>query len=254
MRLLFQPAEEIGLGALAVIDDRALDGVDEAIMAHVFSGLPFGTAALREAAMLVGADMFELIVDGGGGHAGLAHETRDAVFAAAQLVIALQTITSRETSPRETLLLAVASVAGGTAANVVASQVTLRGTLRWLDNTVRDRALSRMDQIAAGVCAALRVSYRLEVTATIPVLRSAPEPTATLRAAADSAGVNVVDPGVLPVSDDFSHIAQRVPAAFVAIGAGGPGCGAHHAPDFDIDERAIGLTAEFLTRAALARL
>jgi hypothetical protein len=67
-----------------VSDDRALDGVDEAIMAHIFSGLPFGTAALREAAMLVGADMFELIVDGGGGHAGLAHETRDAVFAAAR--------------------------------------------------------------------------------------------------------------------------------------------------------------------------
>jgi metal-dependent amidase/aminoacylase/carboxypeptidase family protein len=74
-----------------------------------------------------------------------------------------------------------------------------------------------------------------------------------LAAAAADAGVTVIDPGILPVSDDFSHIAERVPAAFIAIGAGGPGCGAHHAPDFDIDERAIGLATEILTRAALTR-
>lgn len=254
VRLLFQPAEEIGLGALAVIEDGALEGVDEAIMAHVFSAMPFGTVALHEGVALMGTDMFELTVDGGGGHAGLAHETRDAVFAAAQLVSALQTITARETSPRETLVLSIASIAGGTAANVVASEVTLRGTLGWLDPTVRDRALTRMDQISAGVSAALRVSYRLQVTATVSVLRCAPEPIAKLAAAAADAHVTVIDPGVLPVSDDFSHIAERVPAAFIAVGAGGVGCGAHHAPDFDIDERSIGLSADILTRAALAYL
>jgi amidohydrolase len=253
VRLLFQPAEEVGLGALAVIDDGALDGVDEAIMAHVFSAMPFGTVALHEGVALMGVDMFEITVDGGGGHAGLAHETRDAVFAAAQLVSALQTITARETSPRETLVLGVASIAGGTAANVVASEVTLRGTLRWLDITLRERALTRMDQISAGVCSALRVSHRLEVTASVPVLRCAPDPIARLAAAAAGTDVTVIDPGILPVSDDFSHFAERVRAAFIAIGAGAPGCGAHHAPDFDIDERAIGLTADVLTRAALAR-
>jgi amidohydrolase len=253
VRLLFQPAEEVGLGALAVIDDGALDGVDEAIMAHVFSAMPFGTVALHEGVALMGVDMFELTVEGGGGHAGLVHETRDAVFAAAQLVSALQTITARETSPRETMALAIASIAGGTGANIVANEVTLRGTLRWLDNTLRERALTRMDQISAGVCAALRVSYRLEVTASVPVMRCASDPIAALAAASASAEVTVIDPGILPVSDDFSHIAERVPAAFIAVGAGGPSCGAHHAPDFDIDERAIGLTADILTRAALAR-
>jgi amidohydrolase len=252
VRLLFQPAEEIGRGALAVIDDRALDGVDEALTAHVFTALPFGEVALHEGAALMGADMFELAVGGGGGHAGLAHETRDSVFAAAQLVSALQTITARETPPRETLALTVASIAGGTTANVVASEVTLRGTLRWLDAAVHKRALGRIEQISAGICAALRVSHRLELTATVPVLHCASGPTATLAAAAAGAEATVIDPGVLPVSDDFSQFAERVPAALIAIGAGGPGCGAHHAPDFDIDERAIGLTAEILTRAVLA--
>ena len=251
VRLLFQPAEEIGRGALAVIDDGALDGVDHALAAHVFSGLPFGTMALRAGVALMGADMFELTVSAGGGHAGLAHETRDAVLAAAQLITALQTITARETSRRESLALAIASIAGGTAANVVADQVTLRGTLRWLDTALRERALTRMDEISGGICSALRVSHHIAVTATVPVLQCAAVPVARVTAAA-AAGLTAIDPGVLPVSDDFAHIAERVPTAFIAIGAGAPGCGAHHAPDFDIDERAIGLTDEIPTRATLA--
>ena len=253
VRLLFQPAEETGQGAQAVIRDGALDGVDEALMAHVFSPLPFGRVALREGAALMGTDMFELAVDGGGGHAGLAHQTRDAVLAAAQLITALQTITARETSPLDSLGLTIASIAGGTAANVVADQVTVRGTLRWLDTSLRGRALARIDQISSGICSALRVSHQLEVTATVPVLQCAGDPIGRLTAAAKAANVTLIDPGVLPVSDDFARIAERVPAAFIAIGAGGPGCGAHHAPDFDIDERAIGLTTEILTRAALTR-
>jgi amidohydrolase len=254
VRLLFQPAEEIGAGALAVIEDGALDGVDEAIMAHVFSVLPFGTVALREGVALAGADFFELTVRSGGGHAALAHETRDAVFAAAQVVSALQSISARETLPRDFLVLSVASIAGGMAANVVADEVTLRGSVRWLDTTVRERALVRMDEISAGVCSALRVSHRLMVTATVPVMRCAPEPIAMLASAAASAGADVVDPGIIAVSEDFANVAERVPAAFIGVGAGGEGCGAHHAPDFDIDERAIGLTAEVFARAALARL
>ena len=254
VRLLFQPAEEVGAGALAVIEDGALDGVDEAIMAHVFSVLPFGTVTLREGVALAGADFFELTVRGGGGHAALAHETGDAVFAAAHLVSVLQSMSARETSPGDFLVLGVASIAGGTAANVVAGEVALRGSVRWLDTTVRERALARMEEISAGVCAALRVSHRLEVTATVPVMRCAPEPIATLASAAAQAGADVIDFGIIPVSEDFANVAERVPAAFIAVGAGGEGCGAHHAPDFDIDEQAIGLTAEVLARAALSRL
>ena len=253
VRLLFQPAEEVGAGALAVIADGALDGVDEAIGAHVFSPMPFGVVGTRAGEFLVGAEFFELTVEGGGGHSGIANEARNTVFAAAQLVSALQ-LAGRERAPTETLVLTIASIEGGTAANVIASKVTLRGTLRWLDPTVRDRALARMEQIATGVCAALRVNHDLRVPATLPVLRCKKEPTALLADAATSAGATVIDPGIVTVSEDFAHVAERVPAGFIAVGAGGEGCGAHHAPDFDIDERAIGLTAEILARAALARL
>jgi amidohydrolase len=82
VRLLFQPAEKVGAGALAVIADGALDGVDEAIAAHVFSPMPFGIVGTRASEFLVGADLFELTVEGGGGHSGIANEARDTEFAA----------------------------------------------------------------------------------------------------------------------------------------------------------------------------
>ena len=78
--------------------------------------------------------------------------------------------------------------------------------------------------------------------ATVPVMRCAAEPVTTLSSAAANAGANVIDPGIVPVSEDFANVAERIPTAFIAVGAGGEGCGAHHAPDFGIDERAIGLT------------
>jgi amidohydrolase len=255
VRLLFQPAEEIGRGALAVIADGALEGVDEAIAAHVLTPIPFGVVGTRVGEMLVGADFFELVLEGRGGHSGMrAHETQDTVLAAAHVLAGLQAIAARETSPSELLVLTVASIEGGTAANVVATHVTLRGTVRWLDNTVRDRALERIEQISAGVCSALRVSHDLRITATMPVLRCAEEPTRLLTDAARTAGVTMLDPGVVPASEDFAHVAERIPTGFIGVGAGGEGCGAHHAPDFDIDERAIGLTAEILAHAALTRL
>jgi amidohydrolase len=254
VRLLFQPAEEIGAGAAAAIADGALDGVDEALAAHVFSPMPFGQVGTRAGEMMVGLDLFELVVAGGGGHSGIAHQSRDAVFAAAQLVTALQSIAARETAPSDTLVLTVASIEGGTAANVVAGTVTLRGTLRWLEQPVRERALERLRQISDGVCAALRVTAELSLQATVPVLRCSESSSALLADAAAASGATVIDPGVIPASEDFARLGERVPAAFVVVGAGGEGCGAHHAPDFDIDERAIGMTAEVLARAALARL
>jgi amidohydrolase len=203
---------------------------------------------------MVGLDVFELVIEGGGGHSGIAHQSRDAVFAAAQLVSALQSIAARETAPSDTLVLTIASIDGGTAANIVAGTVTLRGTLRWLEQAVRERALERMRQIADGVSGALRVTADLRIQATVPKLRCSETSSALLADAGAAAGTTVIDPGVVPASEDFAHLADRVPAGFILVGAGGKGCGAHHAPDFDIDERAIGVTAELLARAALTRL
>jgi metal-dependent amidase/aminoacylase/carboxypeptidase family protein len=152
------------------------------------------------------------------------------------------------------LVLTIASIEGGTAANVLAGTVTLRGTLRWLEHGVRERALARMEQIAGAVCGALRVTAEVRIQATLPVLRCSQTASALLADAAAAAGSTVIDPGVIPASEDFAHVAERVPAGFILVGAGGEGCGTHHAPDFDIDERAIGVTAEVLARAALARL
>src|SRR5581483_9100839 len=128
---------------------------------------------------------------------------------------------ARETAPADMLVLTIASIEGGTAANVVAGRATLRGTLRWLDHAVRERALERMQQIADGVCAALRVTATLRISATLPVLPCSETSSALLADVATAAGGTVIDPGVIPVSEDFAHVAERVPAGFIAVGAGG---------------------------------
>lgn len=253
VRFLFQPAEETGAGAVAVIADGALEGIDEAVAEHVSSFMPYGTVGLRVGDYAVGADQFALAVHGRGGHSGIAHTARDTVFAAAQLVTALQTL-PRESPPGQTLAMSIASISGGIAPNVVAESVTLRGTLRWLDRRVRDHAVRRLDEIAKGICDALRVEGERRILATVPVLRCAEGPTDHLREGAQASGATVIDPGIIPASEDFANIAERVPAGFVSVGAQTPGGGAHHAPEFDIDERAIGLSAEILARTALAKL
>jgi amidohydrolase len=253
VRLLFQPAEELGAGAAAAIAAGALDGVDEAVSAHVVTDFPFAVIGLREGETALGVDLFALTVAGQGRHSAALQRRRDPVLAAAQLVTRLQSAVPDAARREETLT--VASLEGGTAANVVAQAVTLRGSLRWIQPAVRAQALAGMREIADGVCGELGVTYELSISASVPVLRCAGAPTALLAGAAAAAGARMVfDPGVIPGSDDFAHIAERVPSAFAAVGAGGRGCGPHHSPDFDIDERSIGLTAEILTRAVISRL
>ena len=223
IRLFFQPAEETAHGARAMIEDGALDGVDEALAAHVSSTIPFGAVAVRAGQLLAGADLFELTITGGGGHAALSEQSRDAVFASAQLITALQSIVARETSPASMLVLSIASIQGGTAANVTARDVTMRGTLRWSVPDVRAHALTRIAQIADGVCGALRVTHQLRVRATVPPLHCAAPPAALLNDAANAShGITTIDPGVLAVADDFALICELVPAAYCLVGAAGP--------------------------------
>lgn len=254
VRFLFQPAEELGLGAKAVIEAGALRDVDEAYGAHVLSHVPLGVCYVRSGASWVGADAFALRISGGGGHSGLPQTTRDVVLASAHVLVALQAIKAREMGLEEMMNLTVSAISGGEAVNVMATEVKLLGTVRWLRETTRERALARLDEVAAGVCGAFRVSHDLELVATMPVLCCAPGPAALLYESASRAGASVHDPGVLPLSEDFAHVAERVPAGFIGVGAGGEGCGAHHTAAFDIDERAITTVCETLAGVVMRRL
>jgi amidohydrolase len=249
VRFCFQPAEELLRGAEAVIADAAMAGVDQVLGAHLLSALPFGTVAAPRGEFLSGADFFEITVTGVAGHAGMPHCTVDPILAAAQLVSALQSIVARETKPGERLVVGIAAINGGAAANVAVEDVTLLGNLRWFEESQRKRALERIQAITAGVCQGLRTRHSFKVTGGAPVTANSGDQAALVaQAVAESGRARTVDVAPLNASDDFAYFLQHAPGAFIGIGAGGPEAPPHHHPAFMIDERAIALTAELLVR------
>ncbi|AUX40561.1 amidohydrolase [Sorangium cellulosum] len=255
VRFLFQPAEELAGGALRMVEEGALEGVDQALGAHVLSPLPFGVVATRTGPFFAGIDTFEVVVVGKAGHGGLPHMSVDPIYAAAQVVTALQSIVSRETKPGEPVVVSVSAISGGNAANVVVERVSLQGTVRWFSQESRAHALDRIQGIAAGVCSALRATCEFRVLGSSPVTANAAAPVDLVVAAARATErAAVTDPGPLTVSEDFSEFTSRVPGCLFTVGAGGPTAAPHHHYAFDLDERAIGLVAEIFTRAALSSL
>ncbi|WP_437774575.1 M20 metallopeptidase family protein [Sorangium sp. So ce1097] len=255
VRLVFQPAEELSDGALHMIRAGALDGVDTALGAHVISPLPFGVVATRTGPFFAGYDAFEIAVVGKAGHGGLPHMSVDPIYAAAQVVTALQSIVAREVKPGEPLVVSISAISGGNAANVVVERVTLQGTVRWFSRESREHALERVQAIASGVCSALRATCEFKVVSTAPVTTNAAAPVDLIATAARATGrASVIDPGPLTVSEDFSEFTDRVPGCLFTVGAGGPSAAPHHHHAFDLDERAIGLIAEIFTRATLSAL
>ena len=255
VRFVFQPAEELIRGAPAMIQDGALEGVDRVLGGHVFSIAPVGAVLGRAQHFLAGCDAFTLTVIGRAGHGGMPDTSVDPIYAAAQLVTALQSIVARETKPGERLVVSIGAIDAGKAANVVVDQAVLKGTVRWFDEDQRFRALERIEKIAAGVCSALRAEYRFDVDAWTPVTSNTPPDVDVLRGAVARTGrAEVVDPGPVTASEDFAYFLQQRPGCFFGVGAGGPGAAPHHHHAFDIDERAVALMAEVYARTTLEAL
>ena len=252
IRFCFQPGEELLTGARRMIADGVMEGVDAVLGAHLLSPVPFGTVSVAHGAFLAGGDLFELRVIGKAGHGGTPQSSIDPIFAAAQVVCALQSVVARETRPGEPLVVSINAIQGGSAANVTVEAVTLRGTIRWFAPTERERGLARIEAIARGIGEALRVRIEFEVLGGAPVTSNVPEYAALVdEAVTESGRATVVDGGPITATDDVAYLLDMVPGAFFLVGAGGPSAVPHHHPAFEIDERAIGLMSEVLARAAI---
>jgi amidohydrolase len=255
IRFCFQPGEEVLTGARRMIADGVMEGVDAVLGAHLLSPIPFGTISMAHGQFLAGGDLFELRVIGKAGHGGTPQSSIDPVYAAAQVITALQSIVARETRPGEPLVVSINAIQGGSAANVTVETVTLRGTIRWFSSTERERGLARIEAIARGVGEALRVRIEFDVLGGAPVTSNVPEYAALVAEAVTESGrATLVDGGPITATDDVAHLLGMAPGAFFAVGAGGPGAVPHHHPTFEIDERAIGLMSEILARAAIKAL
>ncbi len=258
VKLMFQPAEEGLGGALAMIGDGLLEGPkpDVALALHVSSGHPLGKAVIRSGALLAAADLFEIMVQGHGGHGARPHETIDAVVVASHIVVALQTIVARGIDPDQTGVVTVGSIQAGNAGNVIADSALLRGTVRTFDPPTRVLIHRRIAEIATGIAmtfgATASVSIPFETGATI----SAPAPTAVVYAAAvEVLGAEQINTTFRSTGgEDFSAVLERIPGNFFFIGARNEELGfvaPHHNPHFDIDERCMPLGAAILCDAAV---
>ena len=257
VRLCFQPAEEIADGARDMIAAGATDGVDRVFGIHLWSQLPTGQVAAKDGPIFGSADEFALTVRGRGGHGGMPHLSIDPVVAAAQVVVALQAIVSRETSPFQPAVITIGRITGGSAFNVIADEVLMRGTVRAVDGDERERLLRRVEEVAAAVARAHGAEAVFERLKGCPPVMSDAESVAIVRraAAATVGETNVITPQPITVGDDVACLIESAGSGcYFLVGAGGPDRPPHHSADFDIDEGCLDIGVGTLVRAALEAL
>jgi amidohydrolase len=259
LRLCFQPAEEVANGAQRMIADGALEGVGRAIGLHLWTPLDTGRVAVSPGLVFGSADEFRLTVQGRGGHGGLPHTSIDPVVAAAHIVVALQTLVSREVAPESTAVVTIGRIEGGQAFNVIAEEVHLRGTVRASEEGLRRRLLGRVEELSRAVGAALRCEVEYELLDGCPSVINDPAVADVVRrAAVESVGETSVEFGrPITVGDDFAYFLEKVPGCYFLVGAGDPAKAErtpHHHPAFDIDERALDVGVATASRALLASL
>jgi len=257
VRFVFQPAEEIAGGAKPMIEAGVLSGIDRVVGLHVWAGLPTGQVSVRSGAMMASADGFSLIVRGKGGHGAMPDLTVDAVVIAAQIVTALQTLVSRETSPRAPVVVTLGSIHGGSAFNIIAGEVVIQGTLRTFDAPLREHLLQRIAELAGGIATTMRGSceFRLE-SAAPPVVNDDVIAGLVAEAAIDVLGADAVVPfEPLMVGEDVAYFLDERPGCFFLLG-GAPDTGPvlHHTAEFRIDERCLLIGYRVMTAAVLRLL
>jgi amidohydrolase len=249
VRFVFQHAEELPPGGAAeIVASGALDGVDAVVGCHLLSDMQVGTIAALEGACTAAADVFSVRIVGRGGHAAFPHTAVDPVVAAAQVVSTLQHIVARETPPFDSVVVSVTRIAGGSADNVIPESVELGGTVRTCAEEARLRTREAMERVLAGVSAAHGTTYEFEYVEGYSSVVNDPTLAALVR---EIAGERAVDREPLMAGEDFSAYLRAAPGCFFLVGAGGEQAFPHHHPRFTIDERALPVGIEMLTRTAL---
>lgn len=255
--VIFQPAEEGGAGALAMVEDGFIDrfGIDEVYGMHNMPGIALGEFAIRKGGIMAAPDKFFITVKGRGGHAAQPHSTIDPIAIAAQLVGSLQLIASRNTDPVRSIVVSVTKFQSGSSFNIIPNEAVLAGTVRTLDETVRDLAEKRIHQVVEGLVAAHGATADLEYERACPVTSNHAVETdhaaAVARQIVGDTNVNAeVDPSM--AGEDFSYMLKERPGAFIFIG-NGETAGLHN-PAYDFNDEVIPYGVSYWVRLVEQRL
>ncbi len=223
--LIFQPAEEGGGGGDLMVKEGMMErfNIKEVYGMHNFPGIPVGEFAIREGGFLAAVDEFLIEIEGVGGHAAMPHNTIDPLIAGAHIITGLQTIVSRNVDPIKSAVLSVTVMQAGGATNVIARTATIKGTVRTLDEDVRDLIEKRMGEFVPQSGSAFGVKAKITYQRGYPVMSNHPKQTIFAGdVAAQIVGEEKVVRDVPPImgGEDFSYMLNSRPGAFIAIGQG----------------------------------
>ena len=251
----FQPAEEGGAGAQAMIEDGLFERfpVKGVYGLHNWPGLPVGTFAVARGPAMASADRMDIIVQGYGGHAAMPHLARDPIIAAAEIVLAAQTIVSRVVDPLEPAVVSIASIHAGEAYNIIPDKVEMRVGFRTLSDEVAGIIAAELKRICEGVAAANNMTVTLKPSDTTPYPTTVNHPNETdiaVEAMRAVAGAEGVMDNIRPVmgSEDFSFMLKRVPGCYLFLGNGDT-APVHH-PAYDFNDEAIPYGVAFWSELA----
>ncbi len=239
--VIFQPAEEGGAGAAAMIKDGLMDrfGIEQVYGMHNGPRIPIGSFAIRSGPVMAAADELDINITGLGGHAARPHICIDSVLVGSQVITALQSIVSRSVDPLESAVISVCEFHAGNARNVIPQTAQLRGTVRTLTAQVRDLVEKRIHEVVAGVAQITGAKIDCVYKRGYPVtVNHASQTEFATRIAKEIAGeANVHESPPMMGAEDFSYMLEARPGAFIFCG-NGDSAGLHH-PAYNFNDEAI---------------
>ena len=242
LKFVFQPAEEGLGGAFAMIADGVLENPrpDAAFAMHLWNAAPFGKVRATVGPSMSSSSVFEITVQGKGGHGAAPHMAKDPILASAHIVTALQSIVSRNVDPQESVVVSIGQFTAGTTFNVIPDKVLLKGTVRSYKTDLHRQAYRRILSMARQMATAFDCEAAMETIVMVAAVNNAPEPTAVVRQAAIKVvGEENMDERRTMASEDMGYILEEIPGCYFFIGTGNENSYPHHHPKFDFDERAM---------------
>ncbi|MEH7522558.1 M20 family metallopeptidase [Bacillus sp. JJ1503] len=255
--MIHQHAEEFAPGgAISMIEDGCLEGVDVIFGTHLWASETTGTIQYRVGPVMAAADRFEITIQGKGGHGAQPHRTKDAIVTASQLVVNLQQIVSRKVNPIDSAVVTVAYFIAENAFNVIADKVKLGGTVRTFNEEVRTNIEKEIERIVKGTCYTADSTYDYLYARGYPAVINHKDETEFLINCAQNIDevTEVVETEPQMGGEDFAYYLQHVKGTFFFTGAKPENTDEnypHHHPKFDIDEKAMIIAAKTLGSAAL---
>lgn len=252
-----QFAEEVSPGgALPMVEDGCLDGVDVIYGAHVQSPLETGVVGTVAGPAMAAADTIGIEIRGKGGHGAEPHKTVDPIVVGSHLILALQHVAARQTDPLESVVVTIGSFHGGSASNIIPESVKLTGTVRTFKREVQQAAEESIKRLVEQVCSAFGAEGTLDYEHGYPtVVNHAEQTELVTEVARDVVGAeNVVDMVPMMGGEDFAYYLQKVPGTFFFVGGRNEALKAvypHHHPRFDVDERSMLITGRIFIGAVL---